>query len=218
MKLLLTSEGIANDSIAKALFELVGKPFTACRVAYVPTAGYDEPGDKTWIEMDMDTIRKLKPQSFTIVDIASEPKNVWLPIFQKSDVIAVGGGNVSFLLQWLEKSGVKKELPELLKTRVYIGFSAGSMVTAKIVSLSKEDIENYQTKGEVNNKRGLGYVDFQIRPHLNHPDFPRVNTQNLAKLASKISTSFYAIDNDTAIKVDGDRVTVVSEGEWKKFN
>lgn len=218
MKLLLTSEGISNDSIKKALFELVSKPFSNCRVAYIPTAGYGEPGDKSWIETDMDTIRRLKPLSFTVVDISKVPKKVWLSIFQKSDVIAVGGGDTAFLLKWLEKSGVKEALPELLKTRVYVGFSAGSMVTAKIVSLSKLDLFYYEKMGKVKEREGLGYVDFQIRPHLNHPDFPKVNLSFLAKLAGEIKDPFYAIDNDTAIKVDGDNITVVSEGKWKKFN
>jgi peptidase E len=38
MKLLLTSAGITNDSIAKALFELVGKKPEDTTVVFIPTA------------------------------------------------------------------------------------------------------------------------------------------------------------------------------------
>ncbi len=40
----------------------------------------------------------------------------------------------------------------------------------------------------------------------------------LKKLSEKISYSFYAIDDNTAIKVVDSKISIVSEGEWKKFN
>ena len=195
MKLLLTSEGITNNSIANALSDLLGKPFKESRVVYIPTAGHGESGDKGWIEEDMNTLRKLEFLSFDVVDIATASKDIWQPLFEKADVIAFGGGSVEYLLEWLEKSGVKDVLPELLKTRVYVGFSAGSMVTA-----------------------GLGFVDFEIRPHLNSPRFPKVRLDHLEKIADENPTPFYALDDSSAVKVDGDTISVVSEGQWKKFN
>ena len=41
---------------------------------------------------------------------------------------------------------------------------------------------------------------------------------HLEKIADENPTSFYALDDSSAVKVDGDIVSVVSEGEWKKFN
>ena len=43
MKLLLTSAGIKNASIHKALVELLGKPTTDCHALCIPTAGYGHP-------------------------------------------------------------------------------------------------------------------------------------------------------------------------------
>lgn len=218
MKLLLTSKGITNPSIAKALGELLGKPFKKSRVAYIPTAGYSEPGDKGWIEEEMDTLHKLGFLSFDVVDISKVAKDIWLPLFEKADVLAFGGGSVEYLLGWLEKSGVKDVLPDLLKTRVYAGFSAGSMVTVKHVSLSKTSMLYYEQTGKLQNAEGLGFVDFEIRPHLNSPSFPNVRPKYLENLAKENPTPFYALDDNSAVKVDGDNISVVSEGEWKKYN
>src|SRR5881392_4207604 len=43
MKLLLTSAGVKNESIHKALVELLGKPITQCDALCIPTAGYGHP-------------------------------------------------------------------------------------------------------------------------------------------------------------------------------
>jgi len=40
----------------------------------------------------------------------------------------------------------------------------------------------------------------------------------LEKIADENPTPFYALDDSSAVKVDGDTISVVSEGQWKKFN
>ncbi len=44
MKLLLTSAGITNESIRKALVELRGKPIASSKAVRIPTAIYALPG------------------------------------------------------------------------------------------------------------------------------------------------------------------------------
>ena len=46
MKLLLTSAGLSNDSIANALFDLVGKKPEETTIVVIPTASNLEGGDK----------------------------------------------------------------------------------------------------------------------------------------------------------------------------
>jgi len=45
VKLLLTSAGLRNQTLRQALYDLLGKPFAAANVVYVPTASLAEPGD-----------------------------------------------------------------------------------------------------------------------------------------------------------------------------
>lgn len=218
MKLLLTSSGITNKSIENALLELLGKPFKDAHLTFIPTAANVEQGDKTWLVNDMNNFRVLNFASLDIIDISAVPKDIWLPSFEQADILVFGGGNVNYLLEWIEKSGFKKYLPELLKTKVYVGISAGSMVTAKNVSLSSSDILYYEKTGNFKNRTGLGFVDFEIRPHLNSEWFPKVRLDYLEKLAQNTPSPFYAIDDNTAVKVIDNNISVISEGTWKKFN
>ena len=58
MKLLLTSSGITNKSIADALFELVGKKPEDTSVVFIPTASNVEVGDKEWFIDDLVALKK----------------------------------------------------------------------------------------------------------------------------------------------------------------
>lgn len=219
MKLLLTSEGITNKSIAKALSELLGKPFGSARAVYIPTAANPENTGSGWDIVEMNTVKNLGFLSFDVVDISEVEKQIWLPIFEKADVLAFAGGNEVYLFDWINKSGLRHVLPELLATKVYVGNSAGSMVTAKRISVSDIDYLYYEKeKRTVEFVSGLGFVDFEIRPHLDSPGFPKVRLDYLEKLAKENPTPFYALDDNSAVKVDGDIISVVSEGTWKKFN
>lgn len=215
MKLLLTSAGLSNKSIAKALLELLGRPFSDANLVFIPTAANVEEGDKDWLIDDLVNCKKLGFKQIDIVDISAIPKDLWLSRFETADVLLLGGGNTYHLMKWIDKSGLKEILPEMLKKKIYVGISAGSIVTSKDISLLSVFYE-----GEFDNEKqnGLGFVDFQIRPHLNSPFFPKANLENMEKIAKEFPETFYAIDDNTAIKVIEDKVEIVSEGAWKKFN
>jgi len=218
VKLLLTSSGNTNKSIEKGLLELLGKPFRKSHITFIPTAANVERGDKSWLVDDMNNFKKLNFASFDIIDISAVSKNIWFPSFEKADILVFGGGNVYHLLKWIKKSGLETLLPELLKTKVYVGISAGSMVTAKNFSLSRSNILYYEKNRSLKNTKGLGFVDFEVRPHLNSKWFPKVRLDFLEKLAKETPNTFYAIDDDTAVKVVDNKVSIISEGKWKKFN
>nr|AEI30386.1 peptidase S51 dipeptidase E [uncultured microorganism] len=120
-------------------------------------------------------------------------------------------------MYWLEKSGLKDLLPELLKTRVYAGISAGSMVTSGSQALKHVSDLYYENKKVSDTDGGLGFIPFYFRPHLNSPDFPKVRKDYLEKLAKDIPETIYALDDQSAIKVDGDKIEVISEGQYLVF-
>ena len=63
----------------------------------------------------------------------------------------------------------------------------------------------------------LGLVDFSVFPHLEHEDMPDTSLANIERWAARLSVPAYAIDDQTAIRVAGGNVDVVSEGHWKLF-
>lgn len=209
MKLLLTSAGITNGSLAKALRRLVG---TDIKIAFIPTAANVEKGDKGWLIADYDHCQKLGPTD--IVDISAVDKKIWMPRLKVANVIFVGGGDTRHLMRWMIKSSLKKELPKLLKTRVYVGISAGSMIMSKRISATPEFLYGDEVKEA---PVGLGYVEFNVRPHLNSPLFPKMRDKYLKKVSKRIEGDLYALDDDSGIVYADGRIKVISEGKWKKY-
>jgi dipeptidase E len=218
MKLLLTSAGIFNKSISDALLELTERPFTELNLAFIPTAANVAIGDKSWMIDDLVNCKKLGFKVIDIVDISAIPKELWLPRLQAADVLLVEGGDASYLMYWFEKSGLKELLPKMLETKVYVGISAGSMIMGS--GLDSSMVEELYLEAVMHSEEddGMGIIDALIRPHLNSLDYPKMNLDYMEKMSKEFPDTFYAIDDNTAIKVVDGKMEVVSEGVWKKFN
>ena len=215
MRLFLSSAGLINPTLVNAFNKLVGIPNEKIHIAFIPTAANVETGDKDWLINDY---TNLKKQNYIvdIVDISALPKKIWLPRIKDANVIFVGGGNTFHLMYWFEKSGLKELLPELIKTRVYAGISVGSCITGPTIYNSVQNL--FGEKYELKIKKGLNLVNIQIIPHLNSDYFPKIREENLEIASKNLTEPVYAIDDDSAVIVDGDKIEIVSEGKWKKFN
>lgn len=216
MKLLLTSNGLCNKSIVKALGDLLGKPFEKSTIAFIPTAANVEVGDKHWLVNDLDNCRKAGFRTIDIVDISALSKDQWQPRLESADVLLFGGGNTYHLMYWIKKSGLDKLLPKYLNSKVYVGISAGSIITGKRIFLTHAKKLYYPDLKSPQDERCLGLVNFSIRPHLDTS--PRTRRENIQKLAKEIPETIYALDDESAIKVVDAKVEIVSEGKYIKFN
>ncbi len=218
MKFLLTSGGLTNKSIVKALLDLVGKKANKINIAFVPTAANIIQDDKAWLIDDLYNIKKQNFKRIDIVDISALPRKNWQPRLEAADVLFFSGGNTFHLMYWLKKSGLAKMLPKLLKTRVYAGISAGSMVTTKNLHLSSAKRLYYDEdfKGRPD-ENGLGFFDFHFRPHLNSPYFPKVRKKFLEKIRKELKDPIYALDDQSALKISSGKIQVISEGKYLKI-
>ena len=124
----------------------------------------------------------------------------------------MNGGDPLYLCHWMRQSGLADLLPSLSDT-VYVGLSAGSMVMTPRIG---EDFVRWRppTGGDDST---LGVVDFSICPHLADEGLPGNTMADAESWAAGIAGPAYAIDDDTAIKVDDGTVEVVSEGQWRLF-
>lgn len=219
MKFLLTSNGLSNQSIAKALFDLVGKPASQTKIAFIPTAMNVEPGDKSWFIADLVNIQKQKPESIDMVDISALPKNLWQARLETADVLFFSGGNTFHLMRWIKESGLEEILPDLLKTKIWVGISAGSMVTNPTLVLGSKDRKIYYEEiFNYKNEEALNFVNFYVRPHFNSPDFPQANKEYLTEIAKEIPATIYALDDMSALKIIDNNIEVISEGEYLVLN
>lgn len=219
MKLLLTSNGLCNKTIANRFVEMIGKPINEASIAFVPTAANLAKGTKDWFVNDLYNISKLKPKMLDIVDIAALPKDIWQARLEAVDVLFFSGGNTYYLMYWLKKSGLDKMLPKFLENKLYAGISAGSIAATKTLLFSGEDktglVKEYYNYED---KDGLALVDFYVRPHYEVPGFSRATDESISSKAKDISETVYGIDNETAIAVVDNKIEIVSEGKWKKYN
>jgi dipeptidase E len=213
MKFLLTSAGITNKTIAQALLDLAGKPAKELSVVFIPTASNVETGDKDWLIDDLVHLREQEFKMIDIVDISALPKDLWFPRFLAADILCFSGGNTFHLMDWIEKSGLRKELPGLLRTRVWMGISAGAIVTTKDLAVSQSKQLYHENMMLGQRTEGLGYFDFHFRPHLNSPYFPKVRKDRLEEMARDLSTTLYGLDDTMALKIDNGMIDIVGEGD-----
>lgn len=219
MKLLLTSAGISNTSIRKALVDLLGKPIEESKALFIPTAIYGIKGGEEIIRKVIcgtigDPFCEAGWKSLGLLELTALPtmkKELWVPVLRETDALLVGGGDCQYLTYWMQQSGLAEMLPSLLDKLVYVGLSAGSMIMTSFGTTYGNHILPAETD------KSLGFVDFAIHPHLDHEWFPENSLATLEKLANTIPVPSYAIDDNTAIKVTDSKTEVISEGKWKLF-
>lgn len=219
MKFLLTSAGIKNTSIHNALLDLLGKPIAESNALCIPTAIYPFPSGPSMAYRFIsgttaNPMCGLGWKSLGVLELTALPsikEEYWIAAVKESDVLLVQGGDVFYLCRWMRESGLAGLLPSLHET-VYVGVSAGSMVTAPIFG---ETYDDPNTPFVIDT--GLGLVDFALLPHLDHKDHPESSTVRVERMVAEVPVPLYGIDDETAIKVSNGVVEVVSEGHWKRF-
>jgi dipeptidase E len=220
MKLLLTSAGIKNTSIHTALVDLLGKPIAESSALIIPTAIYPfSVGPVAAYRFisgsDANSLCGLGWKSLGVLELTAFPSvkaEHWVAAVQETDALLVYGGDVWYLCRWMRESGLADLLPSLRET-VYVGVSAGSMVTAPMFGETYDDLT---TPFVIDT--GLGLVDFALLPHLDHEDHPESSTARVERMAAEVPVPTYGIDDETAIKVTDDgTVEVISEGHWTRF-
>lgn len=217
MKLLLTSNGFSNQAIADSLFEMAGKRPEELSLVFIPTASNVETGDKRRFIDDLANIKKQNFKCIRMTDISAVPEDIWKPQVEGADVLFFEGGNTYHLMTWMNKSGLAAMLPELLKTKIYVGLSAGSMITAPNLDLRLSQII-YGEEIEQDSMKGLGLVDFYFLPHLNNPTFASRIDANVSKAAEALGKKTYALADQSALKVINGHVEHVGGGRYLTFN
>jgi dipeptidase E len=219
VKLLLTSAGIKNPSIEKALVELLGKPIAESSALCIPTASYGHPdvgpGAGPWrfvsgtSELHMVDLGWKSVGLLELTALPSIDRERWVPLVQATDALLVNGGDVLYLAHWMRESGLADLLPSLTET-VWVGLSAGSMVLTPKVG---DDFIQWRPPN--GDDSTLGLVDFSICPHLAPDGMPGNTMAEAEAWAATISGPAYAVDDETAFKVVDGKVDIVSEGQWK---
>jgi dipeptidase E len=220
--MLLTSAGIRNETLKSALAELTGRSFGASRAVFIPTASVAVSGDHGWLVEDISRLHGLGWREFDILELNGLPPAMVLNRLRHADVIYASGGNHYHLANSVTANGLAAEMAGILESKVYVGVSAGSMIFSRQLSERTGEAfgeqDDLRILGETAARSPFGLFDWYLKPHLNSPDFPDRTRSWFEKAAAKLDFPVYAVDDQSAVRVRGDAVDVVSDGRWLLLN
>jgi dipeptidase E len=128
------------------------------------------------------------------------------------------GGNRYHLARSITGNGLADGFRQALEDRVYVGISGGSMIFSRALDERSADIfedDHLRVLGATTVQPPFGFFDWYLQPHLYSPAFPNWGDAGADRIAARAGFPIYFIDDDSAVRVDGDAVDVVGEGRWR---
>ena len=203
-KLLLTSEGLTTDAIKRKFLELVGKDPEEITVVFIPTAAYPEI-DKSSIKEKKKLLLELGVSKIQEIDLKGKNKAELSKVLGEADVVWVSGGNTFFLLYWMRKSGFDELLPQILaEGKVYVGVSAGSIVTGPSLEVASWEGYDDPSVVELDSLEGLNLVNFHIFAHFG-PKWEKLVSDNKQSLEGKL----ICLSDTQAVVVKGNKREII---------
>lgn len=219
MRMLLTSNGLSNETLREAFAELLGKPCADARVAAIVTASLGQPGDHGWFVDALADLHGMGWGELDVLDLNGLPQDLLEGRLGRADVWWVTGGNQFHLAQSIARAGLSQAFPRLLREKVYVGTSAGSMIFSRRFDDRAADLlgdlADLHLLGEERITPPCPLFDWYVKAHFNSRFFRNRDEEWADRLAASVDFPLYLLDDDSAIRVRGDQVDVVSTGRWR---
>lgn len=187
--------------------ELLPKPASELRAAFIPTAG-DLYEGKEFVHVDR---KKLKSMGFSVRDIDLKDKQLvdLEEEFKNIDLVLVAGGNTFYLLDHIKKSGFDQLLPRLLdKGVVYVGSSAGSIVCCPTIESARR-FDDPNDASDLTDYTGLGFYNKVIIPHAQKEKYAERIGETIEEMAQEGFKVTTLTDNE-AVLINDDEVKKVT--------
>jgi dipeptidase E len=223
MRMLLTSEGVHNDLIRQTLVDLLGKPVEESSIVAVIDAILPFPGDNTKTLADLDRARSLGWKEFDLLSLFAGPASLVESRLRSADVIFCYGGSNHWLAHAWTSTGLAPVLRELLDEKVYLGWSAGSMIFSRSQAASvdafddQREVEMFELESVA---PAVPLFDWFVICHRGAEFMAQVTDEVIAECTARLGSPVYFLDDDTALLVrdPGSAPEVVSTGQWRLFD
>jgi dipeptidase E len=222
MRMLLTSNGISNALIRDALIDLLGKPIADSRVVVVIDAILGFPGDSSTLVEHLERLRSFGWAEFDVASLFAGPRELVESRLRSADVILGYGGSNLWLAHAWKATGLAPVLAQLLEEKVYVGWSAGSMIFPRLLGRWPEDFDDQEELDLF----GLDEVapvvplfDWFFLAHLGADWLPAGAEEWAARGAARTRQRVWFIDDDSALLVRDPTAdpVVISAGHWRRF-
>lgn len=222
MRMLLTSNGISTPAIRDELLTLLGKPIEQSRVVVILDAILGFPGDSSTLLTHLEAIRSLGWAEFDVASLFAGPLSLVESRLRSADVIlGYGGSNLWQAHAWIA-TGLAPVLAELLDEKVYVGWSAGSMIFARRLDFWPEhfnDQEEVEMFGLDEVAPAVPLFDWFFMGHLGAAWMPLGIEDRAARGAASSGQEVWLIDDDSALVIRDPAAdpVVVSSGHWHRY-
>ncbi|MCL1902463.1 MAG: Type 1 glutamine amidotransferase-like domain-containing protein [Alphaproteobacteria bacterium] len=215
MKAILASQNITNIPGGVELVErMVGKPRDIINIAVINEASAIEFGNHRWAIDTLSNLAATFGGSIEFVHLlAITPEQIFDRVMA-ADMVFVLGGSADWQKVVFDKSGFSKIVPEILRDKLYVGSSAGSMILGR--RPSNETLEKLYRR-PIPNLGVTSYLDifdFSILPHLDDDELGAERNQAIAE-SRMVDYPVYALSDHAAIVVDNDNISVIGDGYIK---
>jgi dipeptidase E len=220
--MLLTSNGPQNDVTRDAIADLLGKPIAEARIVVVIDAILPFAGDRSKLVEHLGMLQAMGWAEFDILSLLAAPRHLAEERLRSTDVILGYGGSNLWLAHAWTSTGLGELLPGLLEEKVYVGWSAGSMIFSRLQAAAVDafDDDELELFGLPSTAPAVPLFDWFVMPHLGAPYFEDVSDEWAARHASRLGGPSWFIDDDTALLIRDPAAEpeVVSSGRWLRFD
>lgn len=222
MRMLLTSNGVANALIRDALVDLLGKPIAESRVVVVIDAILGFPGDSSMLVEHLEGLRSLGWAEFDVASLFAGPQALIESRLRSADVILGYGGSNLWLAHAWTATGLAPVLAELLEEKVYVGWSAGSMIFPRLLGRwadAFDDQDELDMFGLDAVAPAVPLFDWFFMGHLGADWMPADAEERAARGGARTRQSVWFVDDDSALLVRDPAAepVVISAGHWRRF-
>ena len=176
-------------------------------VTFIPTASIVEKV-VFYVASGKKALEKLGLKVDILEISTAEPEEINTKL-RNNDFIYVTGGNIFFLLQELKRTGADKIIAEEVNAgKVYIGESAGAMITSPNVEYATA-MDSVKKAPNLENFDALGLVPFYTVPHYTNSPFQKVAQKIVDTYSSVLPLS--PISNHEALLVRDDQVILKAQ-------